>query len=164
MTTSFPTVTEIIEMKRVAQAKEHGFAFFAIKSDGQSPAFAYTVGLAQHGFPELMCFADDNTSLPSKLNMMANLCSHILEGLKRFPAPELASGLIKAGVKATDPDIHYQPELLRGDDLAYAYRCYVTRAMYLRDELGTPKGVLVLNHEGAPTLQEVRCRMMLSAS
>ena len=163
MTTSFPSAIEAYEIQKTAVAKRHGFSLFPIRGDGDHPGFIYTVGMAQHGLPELLCFFTENMA-PGTNNMLLQVAQHLIAGSKRFDIPTLLRSFIKAGLTVSDPTIHYHPEFLRGDDLMYAYQAYVTRAMRLREELGMPKGVIVMNHEDVPTIQMQRATAMLSSS
>jgi len=163
MTTSFPSVVEALEIQRTAVAKRDGFALFPIRGDESSYGFVYTVGLAQHGIPELLCFFTEDMATGT-CNMLSQIAKHLIDGSKLFDIPALLRAFIKAGITVSDPEIHYTPEFLRGDDLQYAYKAYLTRAIRLRGELGVPKGVLVMNHEGVPTIQRQRAAQMLSNS
>ncbi|EHA63742.1 DUF4262 domain-containing protein [Synechococcus sp. WH 8016] len=160
---SFPSAIEAYEIQKTGVAKNHGFALFPIRGDETHPGFIYTVGMAQHGLPELLVFFTEGMA-PGTNNMVIQVAQHLITGSKRFEIAPLLRSFIRAGITVSDPTIHYHPEFLRGDDLKYAYQAYVTRAMRLRQELGMPKGVLVLNHADVPSIQQQRAMAMLSAS
>ncbi|QNI53354.1 hypothetical protein SynBIOSE41_00822 [Synechococcus sp. BIOS-E4-1] len=159
---SFPSVVEAYEQQRVATAKANGFSLFAINGDNECPAHVYTIGLSQFKLPELLCFSTPEM-MPGTVAMMSQLAAHLVEGVKRLPRLALVKSLIDRGITVSDPEIHYQPEFLQGDDFVYALQGYVTRATRYRHELGMPRGVLVLNHDGVPTIQQIRAAKMLAA-
>ena len=160
---SFPSAIEAYEIQKTGVAKRHGFSLFPIRGDEDHPGFIYTVGMAQHGLPELLCFFTE-TMAPGTNNMLIQVAQHLISGSKQFDVAPLLKAFIQAGLTVSDPTIHYHPEFLRGDDLKYAYTAYVTRAMRLREELGMPKGVIVMNHADVPSIQQQRAMAMLSAS
>ena len=120
MSDQFPSVIEAVEQQRVASAKRNGFSFFPVRESENCPAFVYTCGMAQHGLPEFLCFATPDMCRGT-LAMLSQLCPHMIEGLTRFDRVTLVRGLLARGITVRDPEIHYSPELLRGDDLRYAY-------------------------------------------
>lgn len=152
-----------MEIQRVATAKRDGYALFPIRGDETSYGFVYTIGMSQHGLPELLCFFTEGMGAAT-CNMLSQLAPHLIEGTKHFEIPNLLRSFIKTGITVSDPDIHYSPEFLKGDDFRYALDAYVTRGTRFRKKLGMPRGVLVLNHEGVPTIQQQRAELMLSNS
>ncbi len=163
MTTSFPSVVEAYEQQRLAKAQREGFALFPIRGDESSYGFVYTVGMAQHGLPELLCFFSTDMGNGTCV-FMEQIARRLIAGSKRFDRHALLASFIRTGITVSDPEIHYLPEFLKGDDFVYALRAYVTRGTRFREELGMPRGVLVLNHEGVPTLQQQRAELMLAGS
>ena len=163
MTSSFPSVVEAYEQQRLATAKRDGYALFPVRGDEHSYGFVYTVGMAQHGLPELLCFFTEDMSAGT-CNMLSQIASHLIKGSKQFEVVPLLKSFIRTGITVSDPDIHYSPEFLQGDDFKYALDAYVTRGTRFRKELGMPTGVIVLNHEGVPTIQQQRAELMLSNS
>ena len=152
-----------MEIQRVATAKRDGFALFPIRGDETSYGFVYTIGMAQHGLPELLTFFSEGMGEGTCV-MMSQLAKHLIEGAKLFEIPNLLRSLIKTGITVSNPEIHYAPEFLKGDDFKYALDAYVTRGTRFRKELGMPRGVLVFNHQGVPTIQQQRAELMLSNS
>ena len=116
---SFPSAVEAYEIQKTGVAKRHGFALFPIRGDETHPGFIYTVGMAQHGLPELLVFFTEGMA-PGTNNMLLQVAEHLIQGTKRFDIPTLLRAFIKTGLTVSDPTIHYYPELLRGDDLRYA--------------------------------------------
>ena len=158
----FPSAVEAYEAQRLAVAQRDGFALFAVAGTDVAPAFVYTVGLCQHGLPELLCFSTPEMQDGTQV-MMRQLASHMILGCKRFAPASLVAALVKNGLTVRDPEVHYSPEFLTGDDFLYALKGYVTRATRFRHDLGMPRGVLVMNHDGVPTLQQLRAEMMLAS-
>ena len=163
MTTSFPSVVEAYEQQRLAKAQREGFALFPIRGDESSYGFVYTVGMAQHDLPELLCFFEPELANGTCV-FMEQIARRLIAGSKRFDRHALLASFIRTGITVSDPEIHYSPEFLKGDAFVYALQAYLTRAGRFRNELGMPKGVLCLNHEGVPTLQQQRAILMLAGS
>jgi len=163
MTTSFPSVVEAYETQRLATAKRDGFALFPVAAGANCPAFIYTVGMAQHGLPEMLVFCTEEMCNGTAV-MLHQVASHLIEGTEHFQIPMLLKAFLQRGITVSDPTIHYQPEFLRADDLRYALQCYCTRVFRFREQLGTPKGVMVLNHEGVPSIRQIRAAEMLASS
>ena len=157
------SVVQAYEEQRLATAKRDGFALFPVRGDDTTPGFVYTVGMVQHGLPELLCFFTEEMG-EGTCAMLSNVARLLIEGTQRFETPALLAAFIQRGITVSDPEIHYSPEFLRGDDFRYALEAYVTRATRFRHELGTPRGVLVLNHAGVPSIQQVRAEIMFTHS
>lgn len=163
MTFEFPSAVEAYEQQRVALAKRDGFALFAVNAGRNCPGFIYSVGMCQHNLPELLCFYSDGMAAGTH-TMLTQVCQHLIDGAQRFELGPLLKAFISRGITVKDPTIHYSPELLRGDDVAYALRAYTTRCVRFKDALGFPKGILVMNHDGVPSIQQIRARAMLAKS
>jgi hypothetical protein len=163
MTTIANSPIEAYETQRLAVAKREGFALFAVRNTDLTPGFVYTVGMTQHGLPELLCFFEPELANGTTV-FMTQVARRLIEGTKRFDRHALLASFIRTGITVSDPEIHYSPEFLKGDDFLYALKAYVTRGTRFREELGMPRGVLVLNHEGVPTLQQQRAELMLVSS
>ena len=158
---NFPSAIEAYELHKLSVAKEHGFALFHIGSDELSPGFVYSVGMSQHDLPEILCFFEADFCEETN-SMMVQLCRKLIEGVKHFDRGTLLRTFIRNGITATDPVIHYVPELLTGEELLYCYQTHTTRAIRLRHDLGIPKGVIVLNHEGVPLFSQQRAERMFA--
>lgn len=156
---------EAYEQQRVSVAREQGYALFCIKPEGDTPGYIYTVGMAQHQLPELLCFYPGNESTGKLVaNFVGTVARRLIDGVARFDRIQLLRAVISKPIQATDPAVTYSFELLRGDDFMHALRAYVTRATRYREELGTPRGVLVLNREDVPSFQRVRAIRSLAIS
>ena len=163
MTTSIPSSpVEALEAKRLAQAKEQGFGLFAISADGDQPAFVYTIGMAQRGFPELLCFAAPGME-QATVGFVHNMCTMLIQGLERFSRTEMVKAFCTRSITATDPEVTYTPTLLEGEQVVYAYNAFLTRANRFKKELGI-SGVIEMRHDDVPTLPQVRAQLMLAAS
>ena len=165
MTTSnFPaSAVELYEAHKLTQAQDNGFALFPVAGGEGSAAFVYTVGLVQHGLPELMVFCTPGMETAS-IGLLTNICNTLVESSKRFGAMDTLRTFCTRNISATDPDVTYHPTLLRGDELLYSLNTWLTRAVRFRSELGIPRGVIELRHDEVPTLARVRAALMLSAS
>lgn len=163
MTFEFPSVVEAYETQRLAKAQRDGFALFPVNAGDNCPGFVYSVGMCQHGLPELLCFFTEDMAAAT-CNMLSQVCSHMIEGSKHFDIGPLLKVFISHGITVKDPTIHYSPEYLKGDTYVYALQAYATRAARFKDTLGFPKGILVMNHEGVPSIQQIRAHEMLAKS
>ena len=162
-TTSFPaSAVELIEQQRVAQAKDQGFALFPIKGEGSQPGFVYSIGMAQHDLPELLCYFSEGMG-PATIGLLTNLCPLLIESSKRFGRIPTMRTFCSKQFVAHDPNVTYQPTFLQGDSYVYALKTVVTRAVRYRDELGMPQ-VIELRHDDVPTIDGVRAQLMLEAS
>lgn len=163
MTVSIPSSPiEALEEKRLAEAKEQGFALFPIQADENSPAFVYTIGMAQRGFPELLCFAAPGNE-QATVGMLHNVCTMLVKGIDRFSKKQLLEVFISRSFTATDPEITYTPTNLDMDLGLYAYNAFLTRANRFKKELGI-SGVIEMKHDDVPSLAQVRAQMMFAAS
>ena len=162
-TTSMPTSpVELLEFSRLAEAKEKGFALFAINSDGVQPGFVYSIGMAQHDLPELLCYFSEGMGVAT-LGLLSNICPLLIESGKRFGRIPTIRTFCSKQFVAHDPDVTYQPTFLQGDSYMYALKTVVTRAVRYRKELGMPQ-VIELRHDDVPTIDGVRAQLMLQAS
>lgn len=164
MTTSIPSSpVEFLEVQRVQQAKDQGFAFFLIRPTDGQPGFAYSIGMAQHDLPELLCFFNTEEEGLQIQGLMQNICWTMIEGISRFDRIELLRAFCSKTIKATDPDRSYTPTFVTGDAYMYALKTMITRAVRYRDQLGMPQ-VIELRHEGVPTIDGYRASLMLANS
>ena len=162
-TTTLPTSpVELLEFSRLAEAKEKGFALFAINPDGLQPGFVYSIGMAQHELPELLCYYADGMG-PATLGLLSNLCPLLIESGKRFGRIPTMRTFCSKQFTAHDPEVTYRPTFLQGDAYMYALKTVVTRAVRYRRELGMPQ-VIELRHADVPTIDGVRAQLMLEAS
>ena len=164
MTTSLPaSPVEFLEAQRLAQAKENGFAFFLIRPSDRLPGFAYSIGMAQHDFPELLCYFNTEEMGMNVMGLMHNLCTTLIQSVERFGRNDTLGVFCNRTIKATDPDVFYTPTFLTGDSYIYALKTVLTRAVRYRSELGLPQ-VIELRHDDVPTIDGIRARLMLANS
>ena len=162
-TSSIPSSPiEALEAKRLAQAKDQGFALFCINADENQPAFIYSVGMAQRGFPELLCFAAPGME-SATAGFIHYICTMIVQGLERFSKDALLQSFLTRSITATDPEVTYTPTMLGMDEGLYAYNCFLTRANRFKKELGI-SGVIEMKHSDVPSLAQVRAQLMFAAS
>ena len=159
--TTFSSPVQLLEDQRVALAKEQGFALFPVLATEHQPAFVYSIGMAQHEFPELLCFVAPGME-NATIGLMHNLCTTLIESVSRFGRIETLRAFCNKQITARDPEVTYAPRLLTGDTYMYALNAFVTRAARYRAELGMPQ-VVVLDHEGVPSLEAIRAERMLAA-
>ena len=152
MTTTLPSSPiEFLEEHRLQQAKIDGFSFFIIRPDGDVPGFAYSIGMAQHDLPEILCYFNSEEMGIKSLGLMHNICTNLIEGSKRFARIPLLRSFCNRDLNAKDPEIVYKPKFLSGTSFTYALRNVITRAVRFRDQLGTPKAVSY-THLTLPTI------------
>jgi len=164
MTTSVPSSpVEFLEAQRLAQAKENGFAFFLIRPSDGMPGFAYSIGMAQHDLPELLCYFNTEEMGIATMGLLHNLCTTLIASEKRFGRNDTLGVFCNRTIKATDPDVTYTPTLLQGDSYMYALKTVLTRAVMFRKSLGLPQ-VIELRHDDVPTIDAIRAQLMLKAS
>ena len=164
MTTSIPSSpVEFLELQRVQQAKDQGFAFFPIRPQDGMPGFAYSIGMAQHDLPELLTFFNTEEEGLQVMGLMHNVCKTMIEGVSRFDRIELLRALCKGKINATEPDVSYTPTFVKGDAYMYALKAIITRAVRYRDQFGMPQ-VIEMRHEGVPTIDGFRAMQMLANS
>jgi len=166
MTTSFPTSpVAALEQQRLAVAQEQGFALFFIRPEGSTPGFIYSVGMAQHQLPELLCFFPGDESVGAgTANVVAEVCRRLIAGVQRFDRITLLRAFLSQPLRATDPCVEYQLSLLRGEDFAHALQGYLTRSVLFREELGVTQGVVLMQHPEVPSFQQIRAQRMLAIS
>ena len=164
MTTSIPSSpVEFLEAQRLAEAKENGFSFFIIRPSDGMPGFAYSIGMAQHDLPELLCYFNTEEMGINAMGLMHNLCTTLIQSVNRFGRNDTLAVFCNRVIKATDPDVAYTPTFLQGDSYMYALKTVLTRAVMFRKELGLPQ-VIELRHDDVPTIDGVRARLMLANS
>lgn len=164
MTTSIPSSpVEFLEAQRLAQAKENGFAFFLIRPENGMPGFAYSIGMAQHDLPELLCYFNTEEMGIATMGLLHNMCTTLIESGKRFGRNDTLRALCNRTIQATDPDVTYIPTLLQGDSYMYALKTVLTRAVMFRKELGLPQ-VIELRHDDVPSIDNIRAQLMLANS
>lgn len=160
---NFPaSAIELVEQQRVAQAKDQGFSLFPIKGEGTTPGFVYSIGMAQHDLPELLCYFSEDMG-PATIGLLTNVCNLLIESEKRFGKTATLRTFCTRQFTAHDPDVTYVPTLLRGDSYVYALKTVLTRAVRYRAELGMPQ-VIELRHDDVPTIDAIRAQLMLEAS
>jgi len=164
MTISIPSSPiEFLEAQRLAQAKENGFAFFLIRPEGDVPGFAYSIGMAQHDLPELLCYFNTEEMGAPTLGLMHNLCTTLIEGTSRFGRIPTLKAFCNRTIQAKDPEVTYTPKFHTGDTYMYLLKTVLTRAVMFRKELGLPQ-VIELQHADVPTVDGVRAELMLQNS
>lgn len=164
MTISIPSSPiKFLELQRLQQAKENGFSFFLIQPEEGIPGFAYTIGMAQHDLPELLCYFNSQEQALQVVGLMHNLCTTLRKSASRFGVTNTLRVICNRTIKATDPEVTYTPTLLNGESYKYALMTAVTRATRYRDELGLPR-VIELRHDDVPTINHVRAMRMLANS
>jgi hypothetical protein len=164
MTTSIPSSPiEFLEAQRLAEAKEKGFAFFIIRPEENLPGFAYSIGMAQHDLPELLCYFNTEEMGVSTLGLMHNLCTTLIESTSRFGRIPTLKAFCNRTIGATDPEVIYTPKFHTGDTYMYLLKTVLTRAVMFRKELGIPQ-VIELQHSDVPTVDGIRAELMLQNS
>ena len=156
---------EAYEQQRVAVARQQGFSLFTIRPEGNTPGFVYTVGMAQHGLFEVLAFYPDTETTGAQVaNVVSQVCRRLIDGLARFDRIALMRALVSQPLRVSDPEVVYQFSLLWGDDFVHSLQGYLTRAARYRDELGMPRGVLLMQHPQCPSFQQIRAQRMLAVS
>jgi len=163
MTSTFPnSAVELYELQRVQQAKDRGFALFPVAAGDNQPAFVYSIGMAQHEFPELLCFCAPGME-SATVGLLTNLCETLIESVSRFGRTDTLRAFCTRTITAKDPEVTYTPQLLQGDTYWYCLNNYLTRAVRYRKQLGLPQ-VIELRHADVPSIDAVRAQIMLAAS
>lgn len=163
MTLSFSSPVVLLEQQRLAQAQTDGFSLFAIKPEADVPGFVYTIGMCQHELYELLCFYPDSDAA-SAAGDVADVCRRMITASQRLSRIDLLRQVVH-GPRLTMPSgavVNF--DILRGHDFMDSLRCYLTRSVRYRSELGMPRGVLVMQREDVPTFQQVRALRMLQLS
>ena len=156
---------EAYEQQRVAVAREQGFALFCINPEGDTPGFVYTIGMAQHQLPELLCFVPTTGVTGEQVaTVVSAVCRRMIQGLQRFDRIQLIRALIARPLQVSEPDVSYTFQYLRGDNFTHALQGYLTRAVRYRQELGTPRGVLLMQHPEVPSFEHIRAQRMFAVS
>lgn len=156
---SFPSVVEAYEQQRVAKAKREGFALFTVGACDSEPGFIYTIGMKQHGLPDLLCFYSDDMGTQT-CSMMTQVASSLIESAGRYGVIKTLRSVTRNPITVSDPDIRYTFELLRGDDYMRALKLYLTRSTRYRDEFGGLPSVLIMNHDDVPSFQRLTAEAM----
>lgn len=154
---------EFLELQRLQQAKEQGFALFAIRPEDGMPGFAYTIGMAQHELPELLVYFNSEEQGKQVMGLMTNICNKLIKGLNHFDRVTLLRAFVHKEINASDPDVVYFPKFLTGESYRYAMEVVITRAVRYRKELGVPT-VIELQHDGVLSIDAVRASQMLADS
>ena len=141
------------EKERLACAKRHGFSFFLVRGEGDAPAFIYSIGMAQHGLPDVLMFIDCEYVKP-QMGFLTNLLSHLIEGSKLFDADALIRSIHGSKKTVSDPEIEYSFTVLSPSDTDAAVHDYMCRCHYFRRVLGDPS-VMVISSDFNPTWDEV---------
>ena len=139
------------EHSRVDTAYEHGFACFAVRPEGDTPGFIYTIGMPQHGLCDLLMFIVGNDpTLP--LGAMTNIANGLIESAQKFGAIPTMRYTCNNPLPVKEPSVLYHPHFIRGNDFSECFKYYTTRCWYLRETFGTPKGIIELRHDDVPTV------------
>ena len=161
-TSSIPSSpVEFLELQRVAEAKERGFALFAVKADGDTPAFVYSIGMQQHELPEILCFLTPGME-SATLGLVTNICTTLIEAVGRFGRIPTLRAFCNKQIEAKDPAVTYHPTFVKGEEYLYALKAYITRAVRYREEFGMPQ-VIELRHDSVPNLGQICAQQMFNA-
>ena len=137
---------EALEQKRMAQAKDEGFALFFVKGDDVAPAFVYTVGMAQHKLPDILMFVAADQQLADVGNYISKVCQSLIFVTTKFNFREALSGF---GARMKDSP--------------YTMSAYTTRTWRFKDEFGIPT-ILEIQQPDVVTLDQVCAMKMLASS
>ena len=124
-----------------------------IRASDASPAFVYSVGMAQCGMPDILMFLDSEYVKP-QLNFLTSFLQMCIEGRQQFTADGLIASLNGMTKVVSDPDIEYTFTLLNANDTDHAIHDYMCRCHYFRRMLGDPQ-VLVVSSEFNPSWESV---------
>lgn len=163
MTLSFTSPVVLLEQQRLAQAQADGFSLFAINPDGDIPGFVYSIGMTQHDLYEVLHFYPDGEHGAAARDV-AEVCTRMIAASQRLSRIDLLRQVLHMPGITAPSGAAVQFQMLRGDDFIHALKCYLTRAVRYREELGMPRGVLVMQREDVPTFQQVRALRMLQLS
>ena len=164
MTTTIPnSAIEFIEQQKVQQAREEGFAFFPIRPENGQPGFVYSIGMAQHNLPEIICFFNTEEEAFPIQCLMQNICWTLIGGVSRFDRIDLLRTFCNKTITEGDTGVTYTPTFVKGDTYMYALKTIITRAVRYRDVLGMPQ-LIELRHESVPTIDGYRASLMLANS
>ncbi|EHA63732.1 DUF4262 domain-containing protein [Synechococcus sp. WH 8016] len=141
------------EKERLATAKKHGFSFFMVRGDEEGPAFIYSIGMSQHGLPDVLMFLDSEYVAP-QMGFLTNLLSHLIEGSKLFDADALIRSIHGSKKVVSDPEIEYTFTVLSPSDTDKAVHDYMCRCHYFRRVLGDPS-VMVISSDFNPSWRDV---------
>ena len=141
------------ETERLKLAKEHGFSFFMVRGEGDAPAFIYSIGMAQHGLPDVLMFLD-STYVKPQMGFLTNLLSHLIEGTKLFDTDALIRSIHGSKKTVSDPEIEYTFTVLSPSDTDAAVHDYMCRCHYFRRQLNDPS-VMVISSDFNPSWDEV---------
>ncbi len=141
------------EKERLATAKKHGFSFFMVRGEGDAPAFIYSIGMSQHGLPDVLMFLDSEYVTP-QMGFLTNFLSHLIEGTKLFDADALVRSIHGSKKTVSDPEIEYSFTVLSPSDTDRAVHDYMCRCHYFRRVLGDPS-VMVISSDFNPSWDEV---------
>jgi|14_taG_2_1085336.scaffolds.fasta_scaffold27225_2 hypothetical protein len=145
-TSSAPTP---YELERLKLAKEHGFSFFLVRGDEETPAFIYSVGMAQVNLPDVLMFLDSEYVTP-QMGFLTNLLSHLIEGSKLFDSDALVRSIHGSKKTVSDPEIEYTFTVLSPSDTDRAVHDYMCRTHFFRRVLGDPS-VMVISSDYNPS-------------
>ena len=165
MTASMPSSpTEMLEVKRLSQAKEQGWSLFLIRPSDGLPGFCYSVGMAQHDLPEFLAYFNTEEEGMNIHGLMSNMCRAFTANADEWSKIQVLQAFCSVPMKATDPDVIYQPTFLRRDSFLYSLKTVLTRAVLFHKDLGLPRGVIELRRDGVMTIDQVRAQLMLKKS
>ena len=140
-TTSSAPITPY-EVERLAYAKRHGFSFFLVRGEGDAPAFIYSIGMSQHGLPDVLMFVD-STYVKPQMGLLTNLLSHLIEGSKLFDTDALIRSIHGSKKVVSDPEIEYTFTVLSPSDTDKAVHDYMCRCHYFRRVLNDPSVMVI---------------------
>lgn len=80
----------------------HGWAVQAVMADGESPPYAYTVGLERRGLPEVIVFG---IPYPDSLGILNKLAERATNGEVELVAGAVVDGLNDIGVRMALVDV-----------------------------------------------------------
>jgi hypothetical protein len=149
---------EALEQKRMAQAKDEGFALFFVKGDDVAPAFVYTVGMAQHKLPDILMFVAADQQFADVGNYISKVCQSLIFVTTKFNFREALSGF---GARMKDSP--YTLNILQDESYKYTMSAYTTRTWRFKDEFGIPT-ILEIQQPDVVTLDQVCAMKMLASS
>ena len=151
---NLPSDVSDYERSRAESAVEHGFACFAVRPEGETPGFVYTVGLPQHGLCDLLLFFP-GMDPELAVGAVCNVAKGLMESAERFGGMPTLKYFCNNPLQVKEPNVVYHPHFVRGNDFRECLKYYTTRSWYLRDVFGTPKGFVELRHDDVPTVNSL---------
>lgn len=156
MTTSFPaSPVAFLEAQRLASAKADGYSLFAVNPGDGVPGFVYSVGMCQADLPEVLYFYPKGMCSHAVTDVR-EICSRMIVGSQRLGRLDLLRQVVNGSAITASSGARVKFGMLTGDTLLHALRYYLTRAVRFRNELGLPRGVLIVQRPDVPTFGEIR--------